>query len=134
MAVIPRLLNASQVEFAQKNTSNTQFDHRRRTAVNIIARDTKFTIPCQVKWAISDAESRPEHSEAGIDEQERGYVLLRTLDLNKIGKTIKRGDLITKIEKLVVQFYVLRVEYGSHYGGDFTLQKIHFIDRTGKDG
>ena len=132
--IIPNLLNPTKVTFAQKNNSQTRQDHRRRSPVNTVVRDSEFVIDCQVKWAVSDAASMPMNTNVGLDEQERGYVLLRTADLKKLGKTLKVNDRITKIEDQEVLFYVLRLEYGSHYAGEFRLVKVHFHDRKGQDG
>ena len=133
-AIVPNLLNPTTVEFAQKNDANTRQDHRRRTPINRVVTDTKFTVQCQTDWSISSDKSNPENTNVGLDEQERGYVIVRTLDLKKINKTLKAGDRITKIAGMDVLFYVLRLEYGSHYAGEFRLVKVHYHDRKGQDG
>ena len=135
--IIPNLHNPTDVEFAQKNDAATRFDHRRRTPVNRVATDAKFSLKCQIKWTLSDAQASTVMTNVGLDDKEKGYVLVRTIDLKAKGKSItsiKAGDRITKLEKLDVLFYVLRTEPGSHYNGEFQLVQIYFHDRKGQDG
>jgi len=133
MAISPRLLNPTKVTFAQKNTATTQYDHLRRTPINIVAKDSQFQIDAQIKWSLS-SDLLPVQTQAGTDEVEKGYMILRTKDLTALNKEIKRGDRVVKIEEKTVLFYVLRVEYASHYSGDFKLWKVIFGDREGQDG
>jgi hypothetical protein len=134
VTVIPKLLNPTVVEIEQKDETKTRYDHRRRTTTNYVARGQKFQLNAQVKWSMSDAGSRPEISQGGVDEQTFGYFICRQLDLNTLGKELKRGDKVVSIGGKEVTFYILRVEYGSHYGGDFSLLKVIFTDRAGQDG
>lgn len=134
MAVQPRLLNPTKVTFAQKNVATTQYDHLRRTPINVVAKDAQFQVDAQIKWNMSPDTSVPVATQEGTDEVEKGYMILRTKDLTALGKEIKRGDRVVKIETKTVLFYVLRVEYASHYSGDFKLWKVVFGDRQGQDG
>lgn len=135
MAVDPRLLNPTKVKIAQKNEAKTQYDNLRRTPINVVAKDAEFSIDAQVKWNTQIGDfGNPQVLQEGVDEREMGYLIMRTKDLKAAGKVIKRGDRLIQIEDQVVQFYILRVEYGSHYGGKFKLMKVVFSDREGKDG
>lgn len=135
MAVEPRLLNPTKVKIAQKNETKQQYDNLRRTPINVIAKDAEFTIDAQVKWNTQIGDfANPQVMQEGVDEREMGYLVLRTKDLKALNKTIKRGDRLIQIEDQIVQFYILRVEFNSHYGGKFKLMKIVFSDREGKDG
>lgn len=135
MAVDPRLLNPTKVKISQKNEAKQQYDHLRRTPINVIAKDAEFEIDAQVKWNIQIGEfANPQQKQEGIDEREMGYLILRTKDLKALNKEIKRGDRLIQIEDLKVQYYILRIEYGSHYGGKFKLIKAVFSDRQGQDG
>lgn len=132
--VTPSLLNPTVIEVSQIDQSSTQFDRIRRTPINRIARESKFTIQAQFKWAVTFASNQPMASQGGVDENQLSYAILRTKDLASLGKTLKRGDLVTKVEDIETQLYVLRVEYGSHYDGKFTLVKVILEDRTSHDG
>lgn len=133
--VDPRLLNPTKVRISQKNEAKQQYDHLRRTPINVIAKDAEFEIDAQVKWNIQIGEfANPQQKQEGIDEREMGYLILRTKDLKALNKEIKRGDRLIQIEDLKVQYYILRIEYGSHYGGKFKLIKAVFSDRQGQDG
>lgn len=135
MAVDPRLLNPTKVKISQKNEAKQQYDHLRRTPINVIAKDAEFEIDAQVKWNIQIGEfANPQQKQEGIDEREMGYLILRTKDLKALNKEIKRGDRLIQIEDLKVQYYILRIEYASHYGGKFKLIKAVFSDRQGQDG
>ena len=133
MPVNPRLFNTTPVTFVQKSEATTRFDHRRRTTINVVGKDVPFTMDCQIKWNTSVAEGKPMVTQAGVDEQVLGYVLILTKDLKKINKEIKKDDRITKLENMKVLYYVERLEFGSHYGGEFKLIKVHFTDRRGRD-
>lgn len=133
--VDPRLLHPTKVKISQKNETKQQYDHLRRTPINVIAKDAEFEIDAQVKWNIQIGEfANPQQKQEGIDEREMGYLILRTKDLKALNKEIKRGDRLIQIEDLKVQYYILRIEYGSHYGGKFKLIKAVFSDRQGQDG
>lgn len=135
MAVDPKLLNPTKVKISQKNESKQQYDHLRRSPINVVAKDAEFSIDAQVKWNIQIGEfANPQVKQEGVDEREMGYLILRTKDLKAINKVIKRGDRLIQIEDQVVQYYILRIEYGSHYGGKFKLIKAVFSDRQGQDG
>lgn len=130
----PNLLNPTTIKIAQRSDANTRMDHNRRGPVNRVVKDTTFEIKCQIDWSISDEKSAPMNTNVGLDEQERGYAIMRTEDLEALGKTLKTNDRIVQIENLEVNFYILRLEYGSHYAGKFRLVKVHFHDRKGQDG
>lgn len=133
-AIEPNLLNPTKVTFAQKApVAAQQYDHLRRTPINVVVKDATFQVDAQIKWNMT-LDSPPINSQGGVDEQERGYMILRTKDLDALSKVLARGDRITKIDVKEVQFYVLRLEYGSHYAGKFRLVKLVFGDRKGQDG
>src|SRR5574343_75224 len=135
MAVDPRLLNPTKVPISHKNETKQQYDHLRRTPINVIAKDAEFEIDAQIKWNIQIGEfANPQQKQEGIDEREMGYLILRTKDLKALNKEIKRGDRLIQIEDLKIQYYILWIEYVSHYGGKFKLIKAVFSDRQGQDG
>jgi len=134
MAVKPRLLNPTKVKIAQKKPAQ-QFDHLRRTPINTVALESAFVIDAQVKWNVQLGEfGNPAVLQEGVDEREMGYLMLRVKDLKAQNKEVKRGDRIVLIGNRPVTFYVARIDFGSHYVGDFTLIKVTFVDREGKDG
>ena len=134
MSVDPKLLNPTKVRFAQKAAvAVQQQDHLRRTPINVVTKDPTFDIDAQIKWNMM-LDQPPVANQGGVDEQERGYMILRTKDLAAISKSIVRGDRIIKIDDKDVTFYVLRTEFGAHYGGKFKLVKVVFSDRKGQDG
>lgn len=133
MAVIPNLLNPTNIVVSQIIDSETRYDRLRRTPVNRVKRESKFTIKSQIKWSTTMTTSRPMAGQSGVDEQQQSYAIVLKRDLDTLGKTIARGDRITQIESRDVDLFVMRVEYGSHYGGDFSLVKILIEDRTGID-
>ena len=75
----------------------------------------------------------PEAQPSGIDDKQAGYFIVRTYDLFSKGKEIKRNDLITSIGGETVKLYITHIAKGSTYGGKFTLLKVYFQDREGKD-
>lgn len=132
--VDPSLLNPTTIVVSQVDETETQFDPIRRTPINRVARQTEFSVQAQIKWSVSPASSQPMPSQVGVDEQQQSYAIVLKKDLDGLGKTIQRGDLIKKVEDIDTQLYVLRVEYGSHYDGKFKLVKVVFEDRTSHDG
>lgn len=133
-AIKPNLLNPTTATIAQYDAPSTAMDHRRRSPVTVVVKDAGFQIKCQVKWAADFFSNLTEPSKIGADEQQDGYIIVRTQDLETLGKTLKRGDRITKLGDQDVVLFILRLEYGSHYGGKFRLVKLWFQDRKGRDG
>lgn len=135
MAVEPRLLNPTKATIAQKNETKTQYDHLRRTPINVVAKDVSFDIDCQVKWNTQIGDfANPDIKQEGADEREMGYIMVRTKDLNALSKVLRRGDRILKLGNQDVLFFILRVDFGSHYGGEFKLLRVSFGDRLGQNG
>lgn len=135
MPVQPKLLNPLKIKISQKDDGKQQYDPLRRTTINVVAKQPEFILNAQVKWNTQLGDfANPENQQIGIDEREMGYFVALTKDLKAMNKTLKRGDRINDIGGLAVKFYILRVEYGSHYGGEFKIIKVVFSDREGQDG
>lgn len=130
--IIPNLYNPAQIIFEREDQTKTRYDHRRRTPINVVARKQSFTIEGQVVWSVSQAESAPEMSQAGETERDLGYVLLRTMDLTAQGQSVKKDDKISSIAGMPQEFFVTRLQYGSHYNGIFRLVKVFYSDRKGQ--
>lgn len=136
MAVSPRLLNPTSITVTEIDSPKQRIDPLRRTPVNFIAKQASYSIEAQVKWNMQMGDfANPVMTASGPDEREMGYIICRTKDLKAKGKTLKRGDRINVMGQFEnLNFYVLRIEYGSHYNGEFKLVRAVFTDRLGKDG
>lgn len=136
MAVKPRLLNPTTVTVTEVNSPKQRVDKLRRAPVNFIAKQASYNIPAQVKWNTQIGDfANPLMTPSGPDEREMGYIIVLVKDLKAKGKTLKRNDRLNVMGQFAgLNLYILRVEYGSHYGGEFTLVRAVFTDRMGKDG
>lgn len=128
----PKLLNPTTIVIEQKDDAQTVFDHRRRAA-NVIARKPQVTLKAQIKWLTTAAKGDPETGQIGIDEQQTGYAVVLAKDFRALASPIVRGDRVVKIEDVDVSLFVTRIEYASHYAGQFRLVKIVFEDRESQD-
>lgn len=135
MPVSPRLLNPTSVTVTQIDGQKQRIDRLRRTPVNHIAKQASFKIDAQVKWNMQLGDyANPQMTSTGPDEREMGYIVVLVKDLKKLSKELKRGDRINVAGQFSTNFYIVRVEFGSHYNREFTLVKAVFTDRLGKDG
>jgi len=89
-----------------------------------------FTIPAQVQWG---REDDPRAMQAGIREESSGYILVRYLDMDRLGVTIQRGDVITTIGKRSgYDLHIDGKEDCGHYPDQqgATLVRFYFTDRA----
>lgn len=136
MAVAPRLLNPTKVTVTEIDSPKQRIDPLRRTPVNFIAKQVSYKVDAQVKWNTQIGDfANPIMTGTGPDEREMGYIVCLLKDLKALGKALKRGDRINVAGQFInLNLFILRVEYGSHYGGEFKLVRAVFTDRMGKDG
>ena len=127
----PNLLNPVNVIVEKADKSGVGQDHLRREPVNRIVRTVRFTIEAQVSW-YDQVDMVP--GAAGTVDNDSGYIMVRTMDREKLGETIARGDRIIKIGKRTVALFVTDFSLHSHYNGDFQLEQYDFADRTSNDG
>lgn len=136
----PKLLFSIFAKIRQIDQNTTSYDHIRREPQNFVSRGAEFEVPCQLKWVSFEEKSSTNIDQGGVDETQTGYLIVRTLDLEGLGKEIKRTNKIVGLRSQDglwtkdVELYVFRVDFGAHYGGKFRLQKINFTDRQGKNG
>jgi len=120
---LPTLLHPVQVKVERLIRSEMLMDVDAREPVHgtrTTARQT-FTLPAQIKWSDTE-EASPQ--EAGTREEDRGYILCRTVDMDLLlgpGSRLKRGDRIIAI--------------GHEEGLDLyitgSLQMGHYLDQNG---
>lgn len=135
--VQPNLLNPIKVKIEKVDKTGAIQDHIRREPVNRVARADSFEISAQVAWESRlISENMPQATQFGTDNGEIGYIVVRTIDLAALSRTVVRGDKIIKMGKRDVLFYVTDVNPHAHYAdqGDFTLECIQFADRPSTIG
>lgn len=93
---------------------------------------TEFTIPAQVVFG--NVDQKGHSTPLGMDEEAKGYVIIRPIDLFNLNKTIKRGDRIIKMENRVLDqklYFVHSVnDLSSHFSNlGFTFIRMVFMDR-----
>lgn len=138
MSDVPELIEPITVQFQQINKTATTFSSGvsgRREIQNYVARDAVKTIQAQV--AFPDTDQKPLYSQMGVDEQAKGYLVLRYVDMQSLGITLKRGDKITKLGNLDVSYFLLHGngDPAAHFSsiGGFTLLRLFFSDREPKE-
>jgi len=120
---LPALLHPIQIKVERLLRSELLMDEDAREPVHgtrTTARQV-FVLPAQIKWSDTE-EASPQ--EAGAREEDRGYILCRTNDMDLFlgsGERLKRGDRIIAI--------------GSEEGLDLyitgSLQMGHYPDQNG---
>lgn len=131
---IPELIEPITVLFQQidktKTTYSTGVSGRRETQ-NYVARTAVMSIQAQV--AFGDTDQKPGYSALGVDEQAKGHLTVRYKDMADSGFTLKRGDKITKLGNLDVNYFLLHGngDPAAHFSaiGGFTLLRLFFSDR-----
>lgn len=131
---IPELIEPIPVLFQQIDKTATTFStgvSGRREIQNYVARTATVSVPAQVVFG--DTTNRPEFSQLGVDENARGYVVVRYKDMTDLGITLKRGDKITKLGQLDVNYFLLHGngDPAAHFSaiGGFTLLRLQFSDK-----
>lgn len=129
MARYPRLLHPVPVQIEQANRSNTAYDDDAREPVGQVAVNSVVTINGQVKYGSS--KQLGYQSGAGVQENEKGYVLFRQRDLDANSIELQPSDRIIKIGRVDHDVYISRLMPTGHYGehGGNTLLKAFFEDR-----
>lgn len=139
--MLPRLLNPVKVKIMQIDKSSTQFNTRLRENVNIIKRNAEFEIDAQIVYKRSTVDPGKDNPNfeghqgsglGGIVEESDGYLVLRFKDLTDLNIELKRGDKITKLAQINVEYFITGTRPGSHYTdqGGFTLLQVFFKDRA----
>ena len=128
MASYPRLLHPVPVLLEQIDTSTTLYDEDAREPIQQAAHKTVVELSGQVKYGSSKEQS---YELGGIRENERGYVLFRTVDLEAKSVTLQLNDRITKIGNVTHDSYIVRLEPAMHYPAHGnTGLKAYFSDRA----
>lgn len=137
--VQPNLQNPILVEIKQMDDGKTRFSNRRREPVNRVKRQTAFKINAQIIFVennkIDAANARPEtRSLGGIIENAIGYIVIRKIDLDNLGKDLDVGDKIISygtLNPVECEYYLIGKKDGAHYAdtGGVTLEKWFFEDR-----
>lgn len=142
--VLPNLLNPVTITIDRIDRTETQWDPILRENLNIIRRRPSFDIDAQivyrkvfVKGSLDASELDGQMGEGlgGAVPNSDGYVLLRVYDLGLKGLTmpdIERGDRITKLGQLTVEYFVVGKRPAAQYTdqGGFTLIAVFFEDRN----
>lgn len=137
--VLPVLQNPVKVTISKIDKSSTKFDVRGRENRNVIKRSSSFDIPCQIVFKEMDNpeyESKMSVSDRGMKtgpvEKSSGYIVVRYHDLDAQNFSIERGDKVTKLGQLDVEYYILGFRPAGHYSDQdgFTLLKVFFQDRN----
>lgn len=138
---IPKLQNATTVEIGQINEDKTAYSNRRREPINHVQRFANFKIKAQIFFGetefIGDAMGmKPsERNLAGSIMNAKGYIVVRKLDLQTLGKTLSKGDKLSSYgnagSELSCEFYLLGKKDAGQYSsvGQCTLEKWFFEDR-----
>jgi len=127
--VLPRLIHPIKVTIQRRNLGATHMDDDFREPIQHAARLTDVVAKGQIKF-FTQEELNVERGGAQIDST--GFVLFRYFDLKKLGIEVKIGDRFTKLGKIEVDYYVVRIESKGHYQdrGGATLVRCYFQDRT----
>lgn len=142
--VVPNLLNPVRCTVSRIDKNETIYDPVTRENINIIRRRPAFNIDAQVVYRkvftkgsmdTADHEGGQGEGAGGAIADSDGYVLLRTVDLAAQSLTINdiiKGDSITKLGQLDVEYFVMGKRPAAHYTdqGGFTLVAVFFEDRN----
>jgi len=139
--VVPVLQNPTKVTITRIDRTGTKWNNRLRENVNLIRQEASFTLDCQVvyKRIMTDgAQDKIDFAGAqnvgigGVSFESDGYIIVRYADLLTVGKVIGRGDKITKLGQIDVEYYVVGLRPTAHYTDQagFTLLQIFFLERS----
>ena len=135
MSDIPELIEPINVEIEQIDKTTTVAStgvSGRREFVGNIQRKTKIVLSAQV--AFSNTDMITKFNQIGPDEQAKGYLVLRFIDLANKGVTLQKGDKIIKLGQLDVEYYLLHGtgDPAAHFSSisGFTLFRMFFGDRN----
>ena len=107
----------------------------KREHMNYVNREKQVILPAQIVHA--DLGMKVKFSQLGADEQAKGYLVLRYIDIEAAGVELKRGHKIIKIgisgkKELDVEYYLLHSvgDPAAHFSSvGFTLVRAFFGDR-----
>jgi hypothetical protein len=109
---LPSLLYPIICQIQPLDRTDTVYDEELREAVQSETYSSTINIPCQVMWINS---SKMEQSDYGVTEESDGYLLLRYVDMNFRGFSIKREDRIIRIGFQPYDLYVVSLQPCAHY-------------------
>lgn len=139
MSDIPELIEDIPIKVRQLNVGATQFSSGvsgRKEIINAPVLGAEISLPAQVVFG--DGDQKGNHTQMGVDEQVKGYMVLRYVDVNNAAVTLKRGDKITKMGQLNTEYYFLHSQGdpAAHFTsiGGFTLFRMFFSDRAPTGG
>ena len=130
--MLPNLIHPIPTDIQPFQPEETIQDDGYSEPVQATTYGDTYTIPGQWKW-FSDYELRMQAN--GAQEASDGYVVLRLIDLEALGQSIKRGDRIagygTGRGRQELDVYVVRLRFEGHYPdqGGPSLVKAFFSDR-----
>lgn len=136
----PNLLNPLNVEIRQLDGDDTVFDDR--DVGGVIVWQTPFRIPAQIYFGkeeyLSTATAVPDPRSAGGNlPVSDGHIVVRTYDLQQLGKVIKTTDRIISYGDGQVrrecEYTIVGMKEGAQYldKGQCTLQKFFFKEHDG---
>lgn len=125
---IPNLIHPVDVKIEQIDKPSTFYDEDAREPIQQAARTTVVILKGQVRWT---GQFDKESTDAGIKENESGYVLFRTTDLSAQSITLQVNDRVAQIGGRDMDSYLTRLEWLGHYPevNGPTLVKAYFADR-----
>lgn len=135
---LPRLIHPVNVTFERFDSANMVMDNDAREPIHGIRNESTGTvvIPCQVHW---DSFDVPQANVGGTTNENRGYFLARSYDMDNIlgpNVRLKRGDHITQYESrngtevIKMDLYISHGDPFGHYPErGASLWKYHVTDR-----
>lgn len=139
MSDVPELIEPIEVVIKQLDKVKTVQNggvNGMREIVNapILSPDIKI----QAQVAFGDSEQLGIMSQLGTEEQVKGYMVLRYADIASLAVKLQRGDRVTKLGQLDVEYYLLhgQGDPAAHFSsiGGFTLTRMFFSDRNPNGG
>lgn len=139
--VVPVLQNPVKVTISRIDRTGTKWNNRLRENVNVIKQESSFIIDAQIvyKRVMTDGaqdkinfDGEQNVGIAGVTFESDGYFIVRYADLQAAGKTVGRGDRITKLGQVDVDYNIVGLRPTAHYAdqGGFTLLMIFFSERS----
>lgn len=110
---VPNLIEPIRVTIEPLDSTVVVKDPDTREVMRGARGGTPFTIDAQIRWGMRE---EPTVVAAGVREAYDGYIVVRYVDMDALGVTIKRGDRITAMGRLTEQsLYILGNEPFGHY-------------------
>jgi len=131
---IPELIEPVKVTIQRKDDSKTQFSagiSGRHEVINHIERLPDIQLDAQI--AFSNTQMKSTFEQVGAFENADGYCVFRYIDIQNAGIELKRGDKISKIGQLDVEYYFLHTtgDPAAHFSSqNFTLVRMFFANRV----